>query len=30
MHGVTDPSVQEAVRTYVKLMRATRAVAGRV
>ena len=30
MHGVTDPSVQEAVRTYVKLMRASRAVAGRV
>ena len=30
MHGVTDPAVREAVRAYVKLMRASRAVAGRV
>jgi len=30
MHGVTDAAVEEAVRTYVKLMRASRSVAGRV
>jgi len=30
MHGVTDPAVHEAVRAYVKLMRASRAVTGRV
>ncbi len=30
MHGVTDPAVEEAVRAYVKLLRACRAVAGRV
>jgi MarR family 2-MHQ and catechol resistance regulon transcriptional repressor len=30
MHGVTDPSVREAVRAYVKLMRASRAVSTRV
>jgi MarR family 2-MHQ and catechol resistance regulon transcriptional repressor len=30
MHGVTDPTVREAVRTYVKLMRASRSVSGRV
>jgi MarR family 2-MHQ and catechol resistance regulon transcriptional repressor len=30
MHGVTDPAVREAVRAYVKLMRASRAVTGRV
>jgi MarR family 2-MHQ and catechol resistance regulon transcriptional repressor len=30
MHGVTDPSVEEAVRAYVKLMRASRAVIARV
>jgi MarR family 2-MHQ and catechol resistance regulon transcriptional repressor len=30
MYGVTDPSVVEAVRSYVKLMRATRSVVARV
>lgn len=30
MFGVTDPQVQTAVATYVKLLRATRAVLGRV
>jgi MarR family 2-MHQ and catechol resistance regulon transcriptional repressor len=30
MHGVTDAAVEEAVRTYVKLMRASRSVLGRV
>jgi MarR family transcriptional regulator, 2-MHQ and catechol-resistance regulon repressor len=30
MHGVTDPKVEEAIRVYVKLLRATRAVTGRV
>jgi MarR family 2-MHQ and catechol resistance regulon transcriptional repressor len=30
MHGVTDPAVEEALRSYVKLMRASRAVATRV
>jgi len=30
MHGVTDAAGEEAVRTYVKLMRASRSVAGRV
>ncbi len=30
MFGVADPATAAAVRTYVKLMRATRAVAGRL
>jgi len=30
MHGVTDPDVEQAIRVYVKLLRATRAVTGRV
>lgn len=30
MHGVTDPAVRDAVRAYVKLMRASRSVTGRV
>ncbi len=30
MHGVTDPAVQEAVRAYVKLLRASRAVVMRM
>jgi MarR family 2-MHQ and catechol resistance regulon transcriptional repressor len=30
MHGVTDQAVEEAIRAYVKLMRASRSVAGRV
>jgi MarR family 2-MHQ and catechol resistance regulon transcriptional repressor len=30
MFGVADPAVADAVRTYVKLLRATRAVVGRV
>ena len=30
MYGVTDPAVEEAVRTYVKLMRASRSVLARV
>jgi MarR family 2-MHQ and catechol resistance regulon transcriptional repressor len=30
MHGVDDPAVEEAVRAYAKLMRATRAVVARV
>jgi MarR family transcriptional regulator, 2-MHQ and catechol-resistance regulon repressor len=30
MHGVTNACVEEAIRAYVKLMRASRSVAGRV
>jgi len=30
VYGVTDPAVEEAVRTYVKLMRASRSVLARV
>ncbi len=30
MHGVDDPAVEEAVRAYVKLMRASRSVLARV
>ncbi len=30
MHGVTDPTIAQAVSTYVKLLRATRAVLSRV
>ncbi len=30
MHGVDDPAIEEAVRAYVKLMRASRAVLARV
>ncbi len=30
MHGVDDPALRDAVRAYVKLMRATRAVQARV
>lgn len=30
MFGVDDPAVEEAVRTYVKLLRATRAVVARI
>ena len=30
MHGVTDAGVEEAIRAYVKLMRASRSVVGRV
>ena len=30
MFGVADPAVEQAVRTYVKLLRATRAVVARV
>jgi MarR family 2-MHQ and catechol resistance regulon transcriptional repressor len=30
VYGVTDPAVEEAVRTYVKLLRASRAVVARV
>lgn len=30
MYGVTDPAVEEAVRAYVKLMRASRSVLARV
>lgn len=30
MYGVSDPAVEQAVRSYVKLLRASRAVLGRV
>ena len=30
MHGVTESAVEEAIRAYVKLMRASRSVANRV
>ncbi len=30
MYGVTDPAVEEAVRAFVKLMRASRSVAARI
>jgi MarR family 2-MHQ and catechol resistance regulon transcriptional repressor len=30
VHGIDDPAVESAVRAYVKLMRASRAVTGRV